>query len=120
VDFVLESGNGELDDTVDSSIETQPLDDGIVFGDHPPTPSPDTPTFPSAAHTFDTLTHLNHADENQSPGHHRVDEVPEAPRRQRSWPLRDPEEAFLLKHFVDRTSTFVSCSLNAKKLILPL
>lgn len=112
MDFVLESGNGELDDTVDSSIETQPLDDGIVLGDRPPTPSPDTPTCPSTAHNFGTLNHLNHADKNQSPGYHRVDEGPETPRGQRSWPLRDPEEAFLLKHFVDRTSTFVSTSLN--------
>lgn len=112
MDFVLESGNGELDDTVDSSIETQPLDDGIVLGDRPPTPNPDTPTCPSTAHNFGTLNHLNHADKNQSPGYHRVDEGPETPRGQRSWPLRDPEEAFLLKHFVDRTSTFVSTSLN--------
>lgn len=113
MDFVLESGIGELDDTVDLSIETQPLDQGLVFADNPPTPSPDTPIFPSTTHNFGTLTHLNRADETPSPEYHRIDEGQEAPLRQRSWPLRDPEEAFLLKHFVDRTSSFVSISLNA-------
>ncbi|KAF3394420.1 hypothetical protein F1880_004883, partial [Penicillium rolfsii] len=107
VDFVLESGNGKLNDEGDSSIETQPADDGI---DRPPTPSPDTPTFPSTAHRFGTLIHRIQEVRNQSSGHRRVDEGLEAPRRQRSWPLRDPEEALLLKHFVDRTSTFFDCT----------
>ncbi|KAJ5444530.1 uncharacterized protein N7458_008402 [Penicillium daleae] len=110
VDFVLESGNGELDNTVDLSIGTQPLADGLGFGDNPPTPSPDTPKFPSTAHGFDTLNHNNNTDESQSPVYYGIAEGHELSPKQRSWPLRDPEEAFLLKHFVDRTSSFFDCT----------
>lgn len=115
MDFVLESGNGELDDTIDLSIETQSLDDGLGFGDHPPTPSPETPTFPSTAHDFDTVALHTNADENQCPEYRRIIEDQGIRPRQRSWPLRDPEEAYLLKHFVDRTSSFVSGSFNSTK-----
>lgn len=120
VDFVLESGNGELDNTVDLSIGTQPLADGLGFGDNPPTPSPDTPKFPSTAHGFDTLNHNNNADKSQGPVYYRIAEGHELSPKQRSWPLRDPEEAFLLKHFVDRTSSFVSESLHSLNWFLPL
>ena len=105
---MLESGNGELDDTVDLSVERHHLDDGMVFGDNPPTPSPDTPTFPPTIRNFGALTNHNIAEESQSPEYPLIREGQGASPTQRSWPLRDPEEAFLLKHFVDRTSSFVS------------
>ncbi|KAJ5363714.1 uncharacterized protein N7496_009427 [Penicillium cataractarum] len=110
VDFVLESGNGELDDTVDLSVERHHLGDGLVFGDNPPTPSPDTPTFPSTIHNLGALINRDIAEESQSPEYLLIREGQGASPRQRSWPLRDPEEAFLLKHFVDRTSSFFDCT----------
>lgn len=108
VDFVLESGNGELDVTVDLSVERQPLEGGLVFGGSPPTPSPDTPTFPLTVQNFGNLANHGIADESQSPEYPPIGEGQGASPRPRSWPLRDPEEALLLKHFVDRTSSFVS------------
>lgn len=110
VDFVLESGNGELDDTVDPSMDTQPLEDGIdgcSFGKQQPTPSPETSTLSSATHEYENLALRANANENKSPEYRQIIENQQLRHRQRSWPLRDPEEAYLLKHFVDQTSSFV-------------
>jgi hypothetical protein len=118
VDFVLESGNGELDDTVDLSMDTQSLEDGVAgcgFGKQPPTPSPETSTLPSTTHEYENLALHANPNENKIPGYRQIIENQGIRHRQRSWPLRDPEEAYLLKHFVDQTSSFVSEYFNTTR-----
>ena len=110
VDFVLETGNGEFDDTADPPMDTQPFEDGLdgcSSGKQPPTPSPETSTLSSTTHEYENLALHANANENKITGYRQVIENQELRHRQRSWPLRDPEEAYLLKHFVDQTSSFV-------------
>ncbi|KAJ6000828.1 hypothetical protein N7481_001237 [Penicillium waksmanii] len=121
VDFVLESGNGEPDD------ETQPLIDSefrVANGEL--SQSDNRPSPGSQGHLSQSLSAQPARSEEESRRHtHRTNRDgkqhhppfhPTGVRRElrpgrRSWPLRDPEEAYLLKHFVDRIASFVSPSL---------
>ena len=98
MDFVLESGSGDP--------EQLHAEDS---------PSPDTGSIhPQESDTIQSLNgptnhHLGY-DENR---YTRLEGANTGARpRTRSWPLRDPEEAHLLKHFVDQIASFVSSTWN--------
>lgn len=114
MDFVLESGSGEPDDPTSLPIHDQRLDRDLPFPEQNIT-SPDTPSFPAhAGHS--RPERLDFLDDRANEGGNRQElgrsmgmsrGVHPGPR---SWPLRDPDEATLLKHFVDRIASFVSSS----------
>jgi hypothetical protein len=110
VDFVLESGNGELDGTVNMSLVDGQSENVHSFADRNEVSSSEASAHPGPVvqeavhipnHRLDTDRYelTTYRSSSTNPG-------PQA--RTRSWPLRDPEEASLLVHFVDNISSFVS------------
>lgn len=93
MDFVLESGSGDVDEQADP--------EALAFADSTAVTDNETPSFPRA--------NLPEAEPDLG--------LPRARSRlrpcpgKRSWPLRDPEEAHLLRHFVDHIACFVSGGL---------
>lgn len=113
VDFVLESGSGE-DGLVNLSIGDQHLDMDLPSAENDSTPSLGAPSFSQSAHVnipedVHIPAHQMEVDGERPQSYRKTGETRRVPSGKRSWPLRDPEEASLLKHFMDRTSAFVSC-----------
>ncbi|KAJ5807913.1 hypothetical protein N7474_009182, partial [Penicillium riverlandense] len=116
VDFVFESGNGDSDSLVESSVA------GAVVGNEDQ-PHPDT----SSGHvsneksysttklrglTEDSNVLARKADANGSRqlSSRQMSENRAVRSKERSWPLRDAEEADLLQHFVDKITPFFDCT----------
>lgn len=125
VDFVLESGNGDPDDEAHPLIESEfrVADRELSQPDNRPSPSSQSHLSQSLGsqparsgeepklHTYRT----NRDGMKHHPPFHPTGVRRELRPGQRSWPLRDPEEAYLLKHFVDRIASFVSPSLHVNE-----
>ncbi|KAJ6144121.1 hypothetical protein N7470_008016 [Penicillium chermesinum] len=112
LDFVLESGNGDTGNITNLSMEDPSENnnyDSAVDG-------PDTSPFAGVEHmvvqrTADGLVHgLSHGSTSQQLTFSPSDTARERCSSERSWPLRDPKEAKLLRHFVDRISIFIGSS----------
>lgn len=123
MDFVLESGNGEPDDTIDPAINTESVDGELSQVDNKNNPSseahveahpPSSPGIRSREGSR-TLAHWASRHGKQHPPFHPTGASRELRPGRRSWPLRDPEEAYLLKHFVDRIASFVSPSFARQR-----
>jgi hypothetical protein len=116
VDFVLESGNGEPDDETQPSIDTERVTDAeLSQTDNRPSPSSQSHLSQPARPGEESRLHTDQTSRDEKLHHPPF--YPSGVRRElrpgrRSWPLRDPEEAYLLKHFVDRIASFVSLSLR--------
>lgn len=94
MDFVLESGSGDPEQL---NAEDSPSPEAASID--PQEPDTTLPLNRPSNH------HLGY-DENR---YTRLEGANTgAPPRTRSWPLRDPEEAHLLKHFADQIASFVS------------
>jgi len=108
VDFVLESGNGDIEDGKDLQVNNGSADEELHQGDR--THSPDS--HPEAQHRNVRLRQRDQAsqDENRASSFYPTGVGRELRSGRRNWPLRDPEEAYLLKHFVDRIASFVRLS----------
>lgn len=112
VDFVLESGSGDPDELPPLPTDDQPLD----FDVPSPGQSIIPPDAPSLRHrvvenipeSVDLSSMRNNGDGSQQRLDRSVDMSRSVHPGPRSWPLRDPEEAALLHHFVDRIASFVS------------
>ncbi|KAJ5542714.1 transcriptional regulator family: Fungal Specific TF [Penicillium sp. DV-2018c] len=111
VDFILESGNGE----VESLTETA-TDDPSPARDFPshagPVSIPDRP-FPRPSLTAVLPEFAGPRNQAYTRNSGRSPSLPvlgsERPQ-QRPWPLRDPQEAGLLRHFVDEVAPFFDCT----------
>ncbi|KAJ5086160.1 hypothetical protein N7532_010931 [Penicillium argentinense] len=114
VDFVLESGNGEPDDLAAlPSVEAESVDPGSPVMDHNPTPEsiavpPNTQH--RTAEDVEVLAYRCDRDGKQRPPFRPTGARRELRSGRRTWPLRDPEEAYLLQHFVDRIASFFDCT----------
>ncbi|KAJ5278598.1 sugar transporter [Penicillium angulare] len=115
VDFVLESGSGELDGTMNPlTADGQFSEEDDYSVDCNQSRTPERPSFPTIEHRVargaNTLSSSRiYPDFREQTSCRSVGRDTGASRpRTRSWPLRDPEEAYLLKHFADRISIFVS------------
>lgn len=112
VDFVLESGTGELEALPDisSSADARPEEGGLPLRDTAPVLLVDGSSQPQNARSHHVQTcngPEHHARGIQTPSGLRTSEKRRLRSQQRSWPLRDPEEARLLQHFVERVTPFV-------------
>lgn len=94
MDFVLESGTGDLEDRANP--------EALAFAESSVANDNETPLFPRVG--------VPKSGRDSSPP--RVRSRPLPSPGERSWPLRDPEEAYLLRHFVDRIACFVSGGLT--------
>ncbi|KAJ5751192.1 hypothetical protein N7533_008220 [Penicillium manginii] len=114
VDFVLESGNGEPDDETQPSIDTERVTDAeLSQTDNRPSPSSQSHLSQPARPGEESRLHTDQTSRDEKLHHPPF--YPSGVRRElrpgrRSWPLRDPEEAYLLKHFVDRIASFFDCT----------
>lgn len=108
MDFVLESGNGDIEDGKDFPLNNGSADEELHQGDRHHSPD----THPETQHRNVRLRPRGQAsqDENWTPSFYPTGVGRELRSGRRSWPLRDPEEAYLLKHFVDRIASFVRLS----------
>ncbi|KAK9857383.1 hypothetical protein MYU51_020767 [Penicillium brevicompactum] len=105
VDFVLESGSGEPDDLTEREANHSP-DRGAQS-----IPSPERPSSRSSyAAILPSYEHTAH--QLPSSGRSSIIPGPDTPEQQheRRWPLRDPEEARLLQHFVNNVAPFFDCT----------
>ncbi|KAJ5106123.1 hypothetical protein N7456_002798 [Penicillium angulare] len=119
VDFVLESGSGEIDGTANPlTIDGQSSEEDAYSVDRNQSRTPERPSFPTIEHrvareTNALLSSRIYPEAREQTNCRSVgrDTGASASRpRTRSWPLRDPEEAYLLKHFADRISIFFDCT----------
>ncbi|KAJ5571478.1 transcriptional regulator family: Fungal Specific TF [Penicillium sp. DV-2018c] len=109
VDFILESGNGEVERLTEGAT-----DDPLPARDFPsharPVSIPDRP-FPRPSLTAVLPEFAGPRNQAYTRNSGRSPSLPvvgsERPQ-QRPWPLRDPQEAGLLRHFVDEVAPFVS------------
>lgn len=110
VDFVLESGNGELDGTVNLSFMDVQSENEDSFADRNEISSPEVSALPESGvqEAGHISNHRLEADRYEYPNYRHIRSNSGSQVRTRSWPLRDPEEASLLMHFVDQISSFVS------------
>lgn len=114
VDFVLESGNGDLENITTLSIEAQSGDDDSESAVDGPSLSPEASALPQIEHTTveGTVGPVNQeppqACRSLNTSYSPASVIRDTHSIERPWPLRDPEEAYLLKNFVDRISSFVS------------
>ncbi|KAJ5803641.1 uncharacterized protein N7503_006091 [Penicillium pulvis] len=112
VDFVLESGNGELDETVNLSVIDVESENEDSFADRNKISSPEISALPEPG--VQEVGHIsNHrleADRYEYSNYGQIRRNSDSEARTRSWPLRDPEEASLLMHFVDQISSFFDCT----------
>lgn len=110
VDFVLESGNGELDETVNLSFTDGQSENEEPFAHRNEISSPEASALPEPG--VQEAVHISNRrlqpDRYGLPNCRPVSKDPAPQAGMRSWPLRDPEEASLLMHFVDHISSFVS------------
>ncbi|KAJ5855371.1 uncharacterized protein N7529_009315 [Penicillium soppii] len=111
VDFVLESGNGEPDDLIEREMPISSPGKNLQSNAHS-MPTPERPSSRSS-HTA-VLPNYEHATQQLHNRNARSSIIPgfDTPERQheRRWPLRDPEEARLLQHFVDKVAPFFDCT----------
>lgn len=118
VDFVLESGNGESDGLVESAVA------GAVVGSEDQ-PHPDTNSgrvsngesyyttrLSGLTEESDALTRNAHANGVRQLSSRQMSDNRAVRSKERSWPLRDAEEADLLLHFVDKITSFVRNTLS--------
>ncbi|KAJ5769763.1 uncharacterized protein N7511_001814 [Penicillium nucicola] len=111
VDFVLESGSGEPDDGIErppdiSAQQRETLGDADADAESMPLPERQATT-PPQCHGPKLQRHNGRSSRLSSVS---VSDVLERPRQPRSWPLRDPQEAYLLQHFVDKIAPFFDCT----------
>jgi hypothetical protein len=118
VDFVLESGNGDSDSLVESTVA------GAVVGNedqpHPDTNSGhvsneksySTAILPGLTEESNALTRIADANGIRQLSSRQMSENRAVRSKERSWPLRDAEEADLLQHFVDKITPFVRYTLS--------
>ncbi|CAG8058812.1 unnamed protein product [Penicillium olsonii] len=108
-DFILESGSGEPDDLTERETHHSP---GRNLRSHTQSiPSPERPpsrsSYTAIVPDFENPTH-------GLPGSSRSSIIhgPDTPEQQheRRWPLRDPQEARLLQHFVNNVAPFFDCT----------
>ncbi|KAJ5989767.1 hypothetical protein N7499_010300 [Penicillium canescens] len=107
VDFVLESGSGEPDDLTERPSDNSSPGRGSV-GDAESVPLTERPssTLPQAnGNGQETQTRRSGRPSSLSMGN-----ILERQHQPRSWPLRDPQEAHLLQHFVDKIAPFFDCT----------
>ncbi|KAJ5342753.1 transcriptional regulator family: Fungal Specific TF [Penicillium brevicompactum] len=105
VDFVLESGSGEPDDLTEREANHSPERGAQSI------PSPERPSSRSSyAAIIPSYEHTAH--QLPSSGRSSIIPGPDTPEQQheRRWPLRDPEEARLLQHFVNNVAPFFDCT----------
>ncbi|KAJ6101818.1 hypothetical protein N7486_004245 [Penicillium sp. IBT 16267x] len=112
VDFVLESGNGELDGTVNLSLKDGQSKNEDSFADRNEISSPEASALPEPGlqEAVHISNHRLETDRYERPAYRPITNNPGSQTRTRPWPLRDPEEAFLLMHFVDQISSFFDCT----------
>ncbi|KAJ5897192.1 hypothetical protein N7504_007480 [Penicillium tannophilum] len=112
VDFVLESGNGELDGTVNLSFMDVQSENEDSFADRNEISSPEVSALPESGvqEAGHISNHRLEADRYEYPNYRHIRSNSGSQVRTRSWPLRDPEEASLLMHFVDQISSFFDCT----------
>ncbi|KAJ5139463.1 transcriptional regulator family: Fungal Specific TF [Penicillium atrosanguineum] len=108
VDFVLESGSGD-DGLVAESTDDRQLDGSLPLLEKDGSLMTN-PLSPQSAPQEEYLPSRDQSEGNQSERYYPLGKRRDAHTRQRLWPLRDPEEAALLKHFVDRISSFFDCT----------
>ena len=110
VDFVLESGNGELDGTMNLSYIDRQSENEDSIADRSEISSPEAAALPEPG--VQEAVHLSNRRLETYRYEPRIDRStstnPISQAKTRTWPLRDPEEASLLMHFVDQISSFVS------------
>ncbi|KAG0161422.1 hypothetical protein PDIDSM_8956 [Penicillium digitatum] len=111
VDFVLESGSGHVDNSTQAatgvlspagslhSLESNPMPERLSPGSSYPTPLPQ----------YGFATHQVHTNSSAVSPTLPVGGTPER-SNQRPWPLRDPKEARLLQHFVEKVAPFFDCT----------
>ncbi|KAJ5630146.1 transcriptional regulator family: Fungal Specific TF [Penicillium herquei] len=108
VDFILESGSDETVhdieqpltiDNAEHANTTVDSDSVQINSEQLETTSLEAPSLSSTELDSDQYHYLPSVGERPIP----------QPRR-RGWPLRDPQEAHLLKHFVDRIASFFDCT----------
>ncbi|CAG8333477.1 unnamed protein product [Penicillium salamii] len=117
VDFVLESGSGEPDDLLERETHHSP---GRNLRSH--TQSNPSPERPSSRSSYTALLPDYEHSNRHIHGSSRSSIIPEvdSPEQQheRRWPLRDPQEARLLQHFVNNVASFVSLNLSNSRCLL--
>ncbi|KAJ5964962.1 transcriptional regulator family: Fungal Specific TF [Penicillium vulpinum] len=112
VDFVLESGSGQLDNSTErpTNVESPA---GSLHSHAESIPLPEGPS-PGSSYTVPLQQYgfSNHQVHTSSSAVSPIVPVVDTPERlyQRRWPLRDPEEARLLQHFVDKVAPFFDCT----------
>lgn len=111
VDFVLESGSDQVDNSTKAATNVlSPAGSLHSHADSIPIPER---LSPGSSHTapLPQFGFSNYQVQTGSSVVSPTSQVVGTPERssQRPWPLRDPEEARLLQHFVDNVARFVSC-----------
>jgi hypothetical protein len=106
---VLESGSGEPDDLTERPSDNPSPGRGSV-GDADPVPLSERPSsILPQYHGNGQQTHTRRSGPLSSLS---MGDILEPQHQSRSWPLRDPQEAYLLQHFVDKIAPFVSHRLS--------
>lgn len=114
VDFVLESGNGDVEDTVNPFKDAQSGDEDSDSAVDASSLSPEAMPLQRVGHDIvgGGTERLNDSSPQTNADQHTAyfpaKDTRESQVTKISWPLRDPQEAYLLKYFVDRISPFVS------------
>lgn len=110
VDFVLESGSGDDGLVIESTDDRYP-ERGLPFLENNAT-TPESPSFSQTQHSiqeeYRAPSHRSQTEGNGAEKYQPVGKKRDARTGQRTWPLRNPQEASLLKQFVDHISSFVS------------
>ena len=114
MDFVFESGSEELDDLAIVSLEAKPSHGEASFQKtnvqrrSKPLMLQSTTHREQAQEGADQKLHPLHLHSEQLHLYRSFSEKRLSRPKKRLWPLRDPQEAHLLKHFVDHIASFVS------------
>jgi hypothetical protein len=112
VDFVLESGSGEPDDLTERPSDNPSPGRGSV-GDADSVPLSGRPS--STLPQYHGNGQQTHAKRSGRLSPLSMGDILERPHQPRSWPLRDPQEAHLLQHFVDKIAPFVSIASRGRR-----
>ncbi|CDM27176.1 transcriptional regulator family: Fungal Specific TF [Penicillium roqueforti] len=111
VDFVLENGSGQVDNSTQTTLNV--LSPGNLHSHADSIPKPERLS-PGSSYTAPLPQHdsPNYEVYTRSSAISPTLQVVSTPERshRRPWPLRDPEEARLLRHFVEKVAPFFDCT----------